>query len=958
MKTRLVLALILLSIFSFSPSVNAKEHSSTQSQDSLNAPLPFDKNVLYGKLDNGLTYYIRQNSKPEKRAALRLVVNAGSVLENDNQQGLAHFVEHMAFNGTKHFKKHEIVDFLESIGVAFGPDLNAYTGFDETVYMLEIPTDSIEVLDKAFTILEDWADGMSFEDDEINKERGVVIEEWRSGRGAETRLQDKQFPVVFKNSRYAERLPIGKKSVLETFKHEDLIRFYKDWYRPDLMAVVAVGDFDKSEILARIKKHFNRIPLAANRQARTIYEVPNHRDPLFSIETDPEASGTSVSIYYKQENTDIKTLRDYRNQLIGSFYLQMFDQRLKELTHKASPPFLYGFNYQGKLVRSKEVYVLGASVTEKGILLGMETLLIEAKRVKQYGFTQSEFDRQKKELLRSIEIAYKERNKTRSQNFVSEYTRHFLSNEASPGIEHEYEYFKKLIPGIKLEEVNRLADQWLTDENQVIIVSAPKKDGVAVPTEADLKSVIDVVRKKEVATYNDKTLNEPLVSTLPKKGRIVSEKKIAKLGLTEWKLSNGIRVLLKPTDFKNDEIRFVGFSTGGNSLVQDKDYIPAVTASSIVKLSGIGRFDAVQLEKNLSGKAVSVSPYINEFEEGLSGYSAPEDLETLFQLSHLYFSAPRLDSTAYLSYISRLKGVLENRTMQPESAFQDTLQVTLSQHHFRQRVWTPEITKEFDLRKSLQIYSERFKDASDFTFIFVGNFTPKKLAPLVETYLANLPALKRNESWKDNGVRLPKGVIEKEVVKGLEQKSMVSIVFSGPLKWSREDRYLVQSLASVLDIKLREVLREDKSGTYGVSVSALPSRYPVPEYTLEISFGCDPLRVKELTEEAFKVIDSLKSTGPDLVSLKKVKENQRRNNETNMKENFYWLRSLKFYRVYGEDPDHILRFQNLQSLLTEQNVQRAAKTYLNQENRVQVTLYPEPSLKETTTESPVETKTR
>ncbi|NTW49211.1 MAG: insulinase family protein, partial [Chlorobiales bacterium] len=895
----------------------------------------------HGKLDNGLSYYIRQNRKPEKRAELRLVVNAGSVLENDDQQGLAHFVEHMAFNGTEHFRKHELVNFLESVGVKFGPDINAYTGFDETVYMLEIPTDSTALLDKAFMILEDWAHGVSFDDDEIEKERGVVIEEWRSGRGAATRLQDKHFPILFKDSRYAQRLPIGQKSILETFKPEALKQFYKDWYRPDLMAVIAVGDFGKTDILKLINKHFGHIPAVKNTTERKVYDVPNHPEPLFSIATDPEATETEVSIYYKQENTDLKTLRDYRNMLIGSLYLQMFDNRLKELTRKAAPPFLYAYNYQGKLVRSKETYVLGANVSENGIMPGLETLLTEANRIKQYGFTVSELERQKKELLRSIEISYKEQDKTKSQGYVSEYTRLFLSNEASPGIEREYAYFKKFIPGIRIEEVNQLATDWIRPDNHVAMISAPKKEGVTVPTETELKALIDDVKNHAVSPYEDNVLDEPLVSSLPQKGRIVSQKKFEKLGLTEWKLSNGLRVILKPTDFKNDEVRFAGFSVGGSSLVPDKEYIPAVTASSIVRLSGIGNFDAAQLEKKLSGKAVSISPYINEFEEGLTGYATPDDLETLFQLCYLYFTSPRLDSTAYQSYISRLKGALQNRTLQPESAFQDTVQVTLAQYHFRQRVWTPAITSEFDLKKSLEIYRNRFKDASDFTFVFVGNISPDKLSPLVETYLGSLPATNRKESWKDNGVRLPKGLIEKQVRKGLEQKSLVSIIFSGPFEWSSTNRYLIQSLESVLEIKLREILREDKSGTYGVSVSAAPSRYPASDYTFEISFGCDPSRVKELTTATFAIIDSLKQTGIAPTYLKKVKENQRRNNETNLKENIYWLRALKFYCFYGEDPHQILGFQKLQQLLTAKHMQQAAKLYLNERNRVQVTLYPE-----------------
>ncbi len=574
------------------------------------AKIPVDPQIRIGVLENGVKFYIRVNQKPENRAELRLAINAGSVLENDQQQGLAHFTEHMAFNGTKNFERQELVNYLESIGMRFGPDLNAYTSFDETVYMLQIPTDSSAIVHRAFQILEDWAHNISFEDKEIDKERGVIIEEWRLRRGADSRMRDKQFPILFKDSRYAERLPIGKTEILKTFEYQTLKDYYRTWYRPDLMAVVAVGDFNPDSMQALIEQHFSNVPVPMTSVKRPLYPVPDHDGTLFAIASDPEATRSTISIYYKQDVQAESLVTDYRKMLVENLFNSILNTRLRELVQQADPPFLFGYSSKGRFIRSKEFYTLGAGVSENGIQRGLEALLTEALRVKKYGFTGTELEREKIDMLRGLERAYNERDKTQSRVYAAEFLRNYFEQEPIPGIAYEFDLAKIYVPGITLEEVNQLADAWITPGNKVILVNMPEKEGVVIPTEEDLTAVFAIVDGKEINAYVDEVIDEPLVDVIPVSGKIVSEKIIDDLKITEWVLSNGVRVILKPTDFKNDEIRMTAFSPGGHSLYPDKDYLPAITATQIMGQSGLGKFDLMELQKKLTGKlAGAISVY-------------------------------------------------------------------------------------------------------------------------------------------------------------------------------------------------------------------------------------------------------------------------------------------------------------------------------------------------------------
>jgi zinc protease len=941
-RSRLVSGRIAIALALIVPgSVSAQGAALRVASADTSSRLPIDPNVISGHLPNGLRYFIRKNARPDKRAELRLAVDAGSVLEGDDQRGLAHFVEHMAFNGTKRFEKQELVNFIERIGMRFGAHLNAYTSFDETVYMLRVPTDKPAVVDTAFQILEDWAQAVAFDSTEIEKERGVVVEEWRAGLGAEERIREKHFPVLFRDSRYATRLPIGDRRTLETFKQESLKRFYRDWYRPDLMAVIAVGDFDPKTIEAQIKRRFGALPTRPRTPVRSSFPVPDHDSTYVAIATDREATQSAVTVIYKQPVREVRTLGAYRRGLVEALYNSMLNDRLDELTQKPDAPYIGAGSSQGRFIRSKEVYVLGAAVKDDAMARGLEAVLTEAERVDQHGFTATELERAKQDLLRGYEQAYAEREKSESDGYADEYVRHFLEGEPIPGITNEYELAKRFVPAIQLAEVNRLAREWITDRSRVILASAPEKEGVQVATESELRAVLGRVRGKGVVAYADSVGAGALVATEPAPGRIVAERIDTTLATREWTLSNGVRVILKPTDFKADELLISAFSPGGTSLVPDSAYWPVAFASQLVALGGVGNFDAIALQKKLAGKAAGASPYISGEYEGFTGSASPKDMETLFQLIYLYFTAPRRDSSAVLAFKQNAKAALAHRSADPDAAFSDTLGAIMSQHHPRVRPITAEVVEELDLDRSLALYRDRFADASDFTFVIVGTFRPDSLKPLVERYIASLPNRGRREAWRDVGIRPPTSVVTRDVRKGIEPKAQTQIVFTGDFEYNANNRLAIRAVADVLEIKLRERLREALGGTYGADVYASPSRIPRPAYSFTVSFGSDPTRVDELTRAVFAEIDSVKSHGPSAADLAKVKEMYLRQHETDLKQNRWWLGQLGAYAQTGEAPQTLLAYPARVRSLTADQVREAARKWLDTGRYVKVSLLPE-----------------
>jgi len=902
--------------------------------------IPLDPEVIHGKLKNGLTYYIRTNAKPENRANVRLVVNAGSVLEDEDQRGLAHFVEHMAFNGTYHFAKQDLVDYLESVGMAFGPDVNAYTSFDETVYMLEVPTDDEALLRKAFLILEDWAHRVSFEAEEIEKERGVIMEEWRLGRGAGARVRDKQFPILFKDSRYAERLAIGLPEIIEGAPPEAVRRFYRDWYRPELMAIIAVGDFNPKRVEGWIRHHFSRIKGRVSPRPREVFPVPDHRETLFAIATDPEMTSTRVGVTYKMDKRSYATIDDMRRQLIEGLYHRMLNDRLGEIRQRPDPPFLSARSSTGGFVRSKDSYSLSARVEEGGVDSGLGTLLTEVDRVEAHGFNQSELDRARTDMLRGFEQAMREKDKRYSSSFVWQYTSHFLRGRPAPSLEYAVEKAGEILPAITLEEVNRLARNWITSYNRVITYTGPEKEDAPPPTEEDLLAVFQTPRGV-IAPWVDRVRDEPLVAEIPAPGTIVEESEIEELGVTVWKLSNGIRVVMKPTDFQNDQFLFAGFSPGGHSLAPDAQHTSANYATGVLARGGLGEFDLIELAKALTGKVVNARSYIGELEEGVRGSASPEDIETMFQLLYLKITAPRMDEEAFQSWLTRSRAAIRNRLASPGVVFGDKWQETITQGHYRRRPSSLEKLDEIDLQTAYKIHKERFRDCGDMIFTFVGNFEPEEIKPYVLTWLGGLPATGRKETWRDVEVEFPEGVVEFEVRKGLEPKSRVRIRFASDAEWSREQSHRIGSLASVLRIRLREILREDMGGTYGVGVGGWISRRPRQEAGFQVSFGCAPESVEPMVKAVFEEIERIKSEGIDQRYVDKVKESQVRRREIALKENGFWLSALEGSYTYGDDPLLILTFDELVDLVTPEALQGAARRYIDTGHYVKGVLYPE-----------------
>jgi zinc protease len=904
--------------------------------------IPLDSAVRTGTLPNGLRYFIRKNTRPEKRLELRLVINAGSVLEDEDQKGLAHFTEHMLFNGTKRFAKNDIVQYLESIGVRFGADLNAYTGFDETVYILPVPTDKPGLVEKSMDVLEDWAGGALFDSTEVVKERGVVMEEWRLGLGAGARIRDQQFPVLFQGSRYATRLPIGDTAIIKNANPGPARRFYRDWYRPDNMAVVAVGDYDPARLEALIRERFGRLTNPANPRPRTLVTVPGHDSTLVTIVTDPEEQVSSIQLIYKHPPAPLSKQSDYRMMLARRLYNQMLNSRLTEITRQPDAPFAFASSSYGSFVRSTDVYFLSATVKDGGIQRGLEALLREARRVDQRGFLPAELDRAKASMLRGLESGYQERDKTESGNYAAEYINYFLTAEPTPGIAWEYETAKRVLPTVTLEDVNSLGRAWITEVNRVVAVSAPTGPSAAVPTAGELLNTFRKVDGETVAAWTESVSDAPLVATPPARGRVVTESKIPEINVTEWKLSNGIRVIVKPTDFKADEVLIQAYSPGGASLVSDADFVEGSLATLAVGRGGVATFDAIELGKKLAGKRAGVNFSIGSLDETIGAAGSPRDIETILQLIYLKAVAPRRDEAAFNALRAQYVPLLANRDKDPDQVFQDTIVLTMQQNHPRAQPLTAAMLQNMRYDRAFEIYKERFADLSDFTFVIVGAVNVDSLKPQVEQWIGALPSTGRTETWKDLGMKSPVTVVEKTVRKGVEPKAQTLVFFTGETTFDPASRYAMRSLGDLLEMKLLDNLREALGGTYSVSASGSLSKYPKPEYQFAINFGSAPDKADLLWKTILAVIDTVKRNGATPAELQKVREQQLRTQEVSLKENNYWAGNIAARLENGEDPRGLATYtKDFIEKLTSEQIRDAARRYLNMTRYAKFVLLPE-----------------
>ncbi|MDP4223498.1 MAG: insulinase family protein [Bacteroidota bacterium] len=909
-----------------------------------NDPVPPDPNIRIGKMANGFTYYVKQNKKPEQRMELRLAVNAGSICETEAQQGLAHFCEHMCFNGTKNFPSNKMIDMLEEMGVKFGADVNASTGFDQTVYMLEIPTDKMEWIDRGFQVLEDWTHQVDFDAKEIDKERGVIIEEWRLGLGADDRMMQKYLPVLFRGSRYAERLPIGKIDVIKSFPYDTLREFYKEWYRPDLMSVVVVGDIDPNLAEEKIKEHFSMIPEPVNPEKRVEYPVPDNSEPLISVVTDKEATGFDAQILFKHPKAESVTYADYREYLMRMIYTGMLNSRLQEIVRKPDAPFLYASAGYGPFIgRTIDVYSLSVSAKENQIEKSIVTILTENERARRFGFTESELAREKKDLYTMYENGAKEADKTPSSEYADEFIRNYLTQECIPGYQKEFDMVKDFLPGITLDEINKMGQPWTTDNNMLVLITAQQKEGVEVPDEQKVREILTSAKTEKIEPYVDKVSDAPLLPEQPGPSPVTQKAENSEFGYTELTFSNGVHMILKPTDFKNDEILFSAYSPGGTSLYPDNDILSATLAPAIITQSGLGNYNYTDLQKKLSGNTAKVSPYISELREGINGNCSPKDFETMLQLNYLFFTGIRKDESAFNSYISRMKNMVKPLRANPQYLFSDTLSKIVSMNSPRViAIPTEAQLDKVSLDRVLTIFRDRFADASDFTYFMVGNFKVSEVIPLLEKYIGSLPSKRRIETWRDVTPGFPKGLVKVDVPKNSEPQSMVAMVWKGDFKWKDRYRMGFRMLMDILSIKCRESMREEQGGVYGVNITGNAVKFPKPKYTITTFWGCNPDSINTLTATVLNEMDKIRKDGPTEVDLNKVKETLIRERETRSKENSFWVSALQNHFLEGDRLLTLDEYKNYVNSFAAKEIKDVADRYLNTKSYVEVDLTPAP----------------
>ena len=910
-------------------------------------PLPVDKNVRIGQLDNGLTYYIRHNKLPENRAEFYIAQKVGSILEEPQQRGLAHFLEHMAFNGTKNFPGDDkglgVIPWCETVGIKFGTNLNAYTSIDETVYNISnAPIDRTGVLDSCLLILHDWSNYILLKDDEIDKERGVIREEWRSRNSGMLRVYTDLLPTIYQGDKYADCMPIGSIDVINNFPYKDIRDYYHKWYRPDLQGIVIVGDIDVDTVEAKLKAVFADVQKPVNPAERTYYPVTDNKEPIVAIGTDKEVDDPSIEIYFKQDATpdsEKNNVGYLASQYMTSMISSMLNARLSELVQSANPPFTRASSYYSDffVAKTKEAFALSASSKADGIETALKTLLQETERARRFGFTESEYARARANYLQSLESAYNEREKTKHGSYVREYVQNFLNGEPIPGIEAEYAMMNQLAPNIPLQAMNMVMQQLVPDSNQVVIIAGPAKEGLKYPTKEEVINLLKGMKDLDLQAYVDKVSDEPLMKEAPKGGKIISEKEGDIYGSTKLVLSNGVTVYVKKTDFKADEIRMKGTSLGGKSIFPDKDALNFAVMDNVIAVGGLGNFSQVDLTKVLAGKKVSVNAGLGATTENVFGTCSPKDFETMMQLTYLTFTAPRKDAEAFESFKNRMKAQLESAQANPLSSINDSLQKAMYNNHPRVVMMKPEMVDQIDYDRILEMYKDRFKDASDFTFYFVGNIDLETAKPLIAEYLGALPAINRKETFKDTKMSIRKGVYKNEYAKE-QQTPTATIVFlySGKAPYTLKNDILLSFATQVLDMVYTEEVREKEGGTYGVNCFGDLQKYPKEQLLLQIVFQTDPAKKDKLAGIVVDELKKLAAEGPSDVHLQKVKEYMLKKYADNQKENGYWMNNLNDYFYYGMDMTE--GYTDIVNSITAKDIQKFVSDLLKQGNEIEVTM--------------------
>lgn len=945
MNKKVIALLLLVFAFAATSVAQVKPAAKSDKKSDLSAKVPIDKRVRIGKLDNGITYYLRANKKPEGRVQFRLAVNAGSVMEDEDQRGLAHFVEHMAFNGTEYFEHNELINKLQEKGVRFGGHVNAYTSFDETVYYVNMPNDA-EMLEMGMKILDGWASKLLMDPSELEAERGVIREEWRGRLGAQDRLQKQYWPIMLQGSRYADRIPIGTEEVIMNFKRPTIMRFYENWYRPDLQAVIIVGDFDVDKMEAKVKEYFNDNKMPANPIARPDYPVPGNKEPLVAVATDKEATSASLQMMWKHKKAPTGTIGDYRQMLVRSLANMMIDARLDEISEKSSAPFLYaGAGYGGFIGRHTDAFMLVGAPKDNRIDQTAEMLLTEMKRVDEHGFLPTELERAKESLLESYRKMAKELNKTQSNNFADEYTNHFLEGEVIPGIRQEDAYAQEFVPEITLAEVNAVVKDWITDENLVMILTAPEREGYKVPTKAELLSIVEKSKSVKTQPWVDNYKDEPLFSKNVPNVSYKTTKTNDVLGYTEYTCPNGIRFVVKKTNYKEDEIRLLSYANGGAALYSDNEAYIVSNTANFVDQAGIGNFSSNQLSKKLKGMSVAISPSIAGTTQGFSGSCAPKDLEVMLQLLDLYYEAPRKDRESYDRNIEALETQIRMAGVNPQTKFIVDLMKKAYNNNPRLIVLpTDEDIKKLDYDRIYQIYNERFNDASGQTFFFVGNISDKDIQ-MIANYINILPCTgkQKNEQRLDKSPKLASGINRSLTKAGTDKQGMVYIMgetegFKGDLK----DRLTVQLLDEVVQIITTEVIREKMGETY--------SPYSNVDYSIAFDgsvswmffLQCAPENCESVEAAALDIIKQVNKKACDKKTLNKARLQMLKDHETSMQENSYWMGQIYGSYYYNEDRDAAVRdYEKVLNSITVKDLKKMAQKYLDLNHYTVGTLKPE-----------------
>ena len=909
-------------------------------------PLPIDSAVRVGKLENGLTYYIRHNEYPKQRAEFHIAQAVGATMEEDHQNGLAHFLEHMAFNGTEHFAGKGIIEYFESIGVNFGGNINAYTSLDETVYRLsEVPTVREGIIDSALLVMHDWACGLSLLEEEIDNERGVIREEWRTGAQANRRMWKAINPLKYPGSQYAKRDVIGDTAVINNFTYDALRDYYKKWYGPDNQAIIVVGDIDVDEVEKKIKDLWANVPARVNRGERPLYSVDDNVEPIVAIVRDKEAQYTRIELEFKKpqlpkpfRGTDMAYVQSLAIELV----CDMFNNRLSELSMKPEATFVGAGSYYGELVKEKDAFVAVYLAKQGQEVAAYKDLLTQLEKMRRYGFTNAELDRVKKEMLAAYEKSYNERNTVRNIMYAQEYIRHYLSDEPIPGIAWEYEMVQQILPMLSVDMLNQIAQNMVTDENLIISFQAPEDKKVILPTEKEAVEYLAAVKTEEIEAPVEEAIRENLVETAPKAGKIKKTAYNETLGVTEWTLSNGVRVVVKPTEFKQDEILFYAFSGGGRSLVATEDLPSAALATDVVELGGLADMSATDLQKALTGKRVAVSPTIGAYSEGLNGSSTIKDFETLLQLNYLYFTAPRRDEESYQTLMSILESQLANRDKNPKVAWSDSVQMMASNYSDRTLIVNKDLLAKVSLDKALEVYKARFANPADFTFFLIGNIDPADATfqAQVCTWLGGLKTSKKLEKAADDKVRVAMGVQKNYFTRKMETKTASNRIqyTSYEMPYTLANDLNMEMIGRILSTRYLESIREREGGSYGVGCAGWMNRYPVPYAQLIMQFDTDPEKQEKLMSIIHEEVMTIVENGPLATDLQKEKESMLKDFEEDLEKNGYWEDVLSTYYKYGIN--YVTDYKAAVEAVTAETIQATLKKLVESGNVFEVVMLP------------------